>query len=105
MSKAGLAEAAAVLEKELRVKLNGNYFEREELRAMALAVIGAASTATTASANQPWQTFDPRRLARQAVTDAVESGLVAADDAGASTSAEYASFVVAAVTEVGDVGE
>jgi hypothetical protein len=104
LSKAALAQAVAVLEKDLRVKLRGNLFETEELRAMVLGVIGAVTTVATASANQPWQTFDPRRAARQAVTDAVESALVAADDGGARSVADYAAYVVKAVSGLDDAG-
>lgn len=104
LSKASLAQAVAVLEKELRVKLHRDLFERDELRDMVLAVVGAAATVATASAIQPWQTFDPRRVARQVVTDAVESALVAADDGGAKSVTDYAAYVADAVASLDDSG-
>jgi hypothetical protein len=104
VSKAGLIAAVAVLEKELRIKLQGRFFEDEELRAMVVAVAGALTTSTVGSAHQPWMTFDPRRLARQAVTDAVDGGLVAADDGGARSATEYAGYVIDALSALEDDG-
>jgi hypothetical protein len=100
--KAALAEAVAALENVLRVKLQGNFFEVEELRDIVLAVFAAAEPVRTATDGRPWQTFDPRRMARQTVVDAVDQALAAADAARMKTVADYAEYVAEAVKALGD---
>lgn len=100
--KAPLAAAVAALENALRVKLQGGYFEADELRDIVLTVFAAAEPARVATDGRPWQTFDPRRIARQTVTDAVDEALARADAAGVGTVEDYAECIAVAVAALGE---